>query len=96
MDDLQCKSIADLSNLIRQIMATTIEKVMQRVQVNELVIEGGATASSIIEKLQYERLFPAQELAQGVIRMKVQENQGLFLTMKPGSYQWPSSIWKSA
>lgn len=94
--DLRCSSTADIAVAIRRLMATAIEQVMQQVEVDELVIEGGATASSIIEKLHYERFYPAQELAQGVLRMKVQEAQGLYLTMKPGSYQWPASIWKSA
>lgn len=93
---LHCNSAADLPVKIRQLMATAIEQVMRQTDVDELVIEGGATASSIIEKLHYERFYPAQELAQGVLRMKVQEARGLYLTMKPGSYQWPASIWKPA
>lgn len=94
VDEVQYGDFEDVSNEIRLGMATVIEKVMQRTEVNELVIEGGATASSIIEKLNYKRFFPKQELAVGVIRMKVEGNQDLFLTMKPGSYQWPSSIWR--
>jgi len=93
VDGLECNTIPDISNKIREHMAGVIEKVMLTVQVNELVIEGGATASSIIDKLHYERFFPKQELAHGVLRMSVQENENLFLTMKPGSYQWPSAIW---
>ncbi|MBE7171912.1 MAG: four-carbon acid sugar kinase family protein [Williamsia sp.] len=92
--ELNCDSAADVPAKIRQLMAIAIEQAMQQTEVNEIIIEGGATASSIIEQLHYERFFPVQELAQGVIRMKVQEAQGLHLTMKPGSYQWPSSIWK--
>jgi hypothetical protein len=34
-----------------------------------------------------------QELAAGVIRMKVHGTDGLFLTLKPGSYDWPPQIW---
>lgn len=92
---LLCNGLPDLSSQIKGAMAAVIEVVMQQTQVNELVIEGGATASSVIERLRYERFFPAQELAQGVLRMKVQEAAGLHLTMKPGSYQWPASIWKT-
>lgn len=96
VDVLSCNDRADLSNQIKQAMASVIQRVMQQTQVNELVIEGGATASSIIDKLHFERFYPSQELAQGVLRMKVQEAAGLHLTMKPGSYQWPASIWKTA
>lgn len=90
---LLCDGLPDLSSQIKGAMAAVVAAVMQQTQVNELVIEGGATASSVIERLRYERFFPAQELAQGVLRMRVQEAAGLHLTMKPGSYQWPASIW---
>lgn len=93
VDHVTCYEIEDLAYQIRGVMASVIEQVMRRIPVDELVIEGGATASSIIEKLNYERFYPEHELAQGVLRMKVQENKNLFLTMKPGSYEWPAAIW---
>lgn len=95
VDKLKCSDMPDLSNQIKQMIATVAEKVVQQTAVDELVIEGGATASAIIEKLHYQRFFPAQEMAQGVLRMKVQEAPGLHLTMKPGSYQWPVAVWKT-
>lgn len=93
VDRLHCKDAPELPFRIRTVVATVIERIMQLTILDELVIEGGATASAIIEKLDYQRFFPTNELAQGVIRMKVQENEGLYITMKPGSYQWPESIW---
>jgi uncharacterized protein YgbK (DUF1537 family) len=93
VDHLVYADAIQLPVQIRFIMALLIEKIMQVAVVDELVVEGGATASSIIERLNYERFFPVQEIAMGVIRMKVQENPHLFLTLKPGSYEWPSSIW---
>ncbi|ACU02748.1 four-carbon acid sugar kinase family protein [Pedobacter heparinus] len=86
--------VENLSSELGKTIATVIANVMQGVQLEELVIEGGATASAIIEKLEYRKFHPTQELAPGVIRMKVEENKSLHLTMKPGSYTWPSSIWK--
>lgn len=79
---------------IGKALGALVKAVMQRVKVEELVIEGGATASAVIEQLEYTKFYPVQELAQGVIRMKVEENKALHLTMKPGSYTWPASIWK--
>ena len=87
-------SVENLSSELGKTIATVVDNVMQRVQLEELVIEGGATASAIIDKLEYRKFHPTQELAPGVIRMKVEENKNLHLTMKPGSYSWPSSIWK--
>jgi uncharacterized protein YgbK (DUF1537 family) len=93
VDDLNCNDQADFPARIRELVALVIKKVTGDIRLDELVIEGGATAFSIIRKLGYERFSPVQEFAQGVIRMKVHENTGMFITMKPGSYHWPSSIW---
>lgn len=86
--------VENLSSALSKTIAAVVNNVMQRVQLEELLIEGGATASAIVDKLGYKKFHPAQELAPGVIRMKVEENKNLHLTMKPGSYTWPSSIWK--
>ncbi|MEJ5963955.1 four-carbon acid sugar kinase family protein [Pedobacter immunditicola] len=93
IDDLKCPGSANLATDISKVIATVVERVMLRIKVEELIIEGGATASSIIKKLKYKKFYPVQELAVGVIRMKVEENKDLFITMKPGSYHWPASIW---
>jgi hypothetical protein len=34
-----------------------------------------------------------QELSPGVVRMKVKERKGIFITVKPGSYAWPEGTW---
>jgi len=74
VDRLLCKDRSETPVQIRTVMAAVIKKIMQSVTVDELLIEGGATASAIIEELDYTRFFPTNELAQGVIRMKVQED----------------------
>lgn len=94
IDQLDHTAVEGVSAKIGSTIATVVSRVMQRIQIAELVIEGGATASAVIDKLEYKKFYPTQELAPGVIRMKVEENKGLHLTMKPGSYNWPSSIWK--
>jgi len=94
IDKVECSNTDNLAAEISKVIATVVERVMFRIKIEELIIEGGATASSITEILKYKRFYPVQELAVGVIRMKVEENKDLFLTMKPGSYNWPESIWK--
>ena len=94
IDEVECPNTDNLAAEISKVTATVVERVMLRIKIEELIIEGGATASSIIEILKYKRFYPVQELAVGVIRMKVEENNDLYLTMKPGSYNWPKSIWK--
>jgi D-threonate/D-erythronate kinase len=83
-----------LPDEIGKTLGALVKAVMRRVTVEELMIEGGATASAVIGQLEYRKFYPVQELAPGVIRMKVEENKNVHLTMKPGSYTWPSSIWK--
>ncbi len=61
-------------------------------EVTEFLIEGGATAYSILSYLKWDTLIPAGELAPGVIRMQVSQRPSLYLTIKPGSYIWPQGI----
>lgn len=75
------------------IMADIVYEVYQKNPVQEIIIEGGATAATIIRKLQLSAFKPLQQFAQGVIRMQCLQKPNLFITMKPGSYDWPHSIW---
>ena len=95
VDELASSRMEGLSARIRERLADVVTTVMQKTTIDELLIEGGATAFSIVARLGYKKLLPVEELARGVIRMKVEDDNGLHLTMKPGSYQWPSSIWKN-
>jgi uncharacterized protein YgbK (DUF1537 family) len=81
---------AELGTLISQV----VDLVLRQTTVDELVIEGGATAAAVLQLFQYSRLYPVEELATGVIRMKVASaGRDLYITMKPGSYVWPTTIW---
>jgi D-threonate/D-erythronate kinase len=82
------------ANDLREKMACVVEQVMQKVKIKELVIEGGSTAASIIRKQNFTTLVPVQELSAGVIRMRVENKDGLYLTIKPGSYDWSPELWK--
>ena len=78
---------------IARIIGTLTRKILQDNSVDELLIEGGATAQAIMHALDIDILYPAQSLAPGVTRMKVNHSRNLHVTMKPGSYCWPASIW---
>ncbi|MDN3669364.1 four-carbon acid sugar kinase family protein [Echinicola jeungdonensis] len=73
--------------------AETVAKVLDRVPVRELLIEGGATAFAVIQQLHMGPLLPLQELSPGVVRMKAVDSD-LVLTIKPGSYVWPEAVYK--
>lgn len=78
---------------LRGRMAMAVEGVFRSITINELLIEGGSTAAAIINRLNFNRFFPVAELGPGVIKMKVDHVDDLFLTLKPGSYKWPAGIW---
>jgi uncharacterized protein YgbK (DUF1537 family) len=78
-------SAADL----RSIMAKAVKAVVEQNKITELFIEGGSTATAILQELGINRLSPVNELSRGVVRMKAAE---LFITVKPGSYELPNEI----
>ena len=78
---------------LREKKARLVQKVLEITAVKELVIEGGATASAIINQLKLNRFTPVYEFSTGVIRMSAAQKGGLFLTLKPGSYAWPAQVW---
>ncbi|MDB4922060.1 four-carbon acid sugar kinase family protein [Mucilaginibacter sp.] len=86
-------SMEVITGSLREKKARLVKKVFQRLKLNELLIEGGSTAASIIKQLNFDRFIPIQEFSTGVIRMKVDKHEDLFLTLKPGSYDWPPHIW---
>ena len=83
---------ADLSKKLAQNMAELVENVLRKIEVSELIIEGGATAAAVVHRLNWKIFHPFQEITPGVVRMQVAENPKLHLTIKPGSYVWHEKI----
>ena len=78
---------------IAEAMARVARRVVEAGLVENLMIEGGATSEAIMRALEVSSLYPVQSLAPGVTRMRVGGYPNLDVTMKPGSYRWPDSIW---
>ena len=74
-------------------LAEIAKRIVERTEISELMIEGGATAYAITRKLGWHSFIPQQELAQGILRMQVVGGNEIHLTIKPGSYEWPAQ-WK--
>ncbi len=91
--NLDCGDDENLSLKIREAIAETVEKVLQATSVDELMIEGGATSFSVARRLGYTRFYPVDELGPGTVRMKIEEQKDMYLTLKPGSYAWPGPVW---
>ena len=83
----------DKSNWIKHNFAVLVKEVFKRTRIEELVIEGGSTASAVLNTMGLTRLVPLHQFQQGVIRMRVENIEGLNLTLKPGSYKWPETVW---
>jgi uncharacterized protein YgbK (DUF1537 family) len=84
---------AHMANMVQRLLE---QRLPERVSVEELTIEGGATAYAILQKAGLRTFFPVQELAPGIVRMRVQEAPSLYITVKPGSYPWPESMTNDA
>ncbi len=74
---------------IKDIYASVIKEILKQTTIGDLVIEGGATTSEILQRLGIKKLYPFRELDTGVIQMRTDLYNGLRITTKPGSYLWP-------
>ena len=77
---------------LRITMAKMVKTVLEKVEVKELIIEGGSTAAAIIDALQCSHFYPTHELQRGTIRMLMKGVENCHITIKPGSYNWPPHI----
>lgn len=83
----------DIANRLRKYIADAVYEIYKNEKINELIVEGGATAYSIIQRCNFNEFYPAVEMAHGVLRMKIHGIDDFNLTLKPGSYTWPKEIW---
>ncbi len=74
---------------LRGSMAKVTQWILRRNIIHELFIEGGSTATAILEELKINELEPVNEWQRGVVRMKY---GNLYITVKPGSYALPEQI----
>lgn len=82
---------AAVSQALPAFVAEMVKRVLERRPIEDLIIEGGATASRIIRTLGWRRFRVTEEILPGVVRMQVM-NQSTSLTVKPGSYPLPAEL----
>ncbi|MBD1433238.1 four-carbon acid sugar kinase family protein [Sphingobacterium sp. DN00404] len=80
------------ARIIRTSMAQVVALVQQHCAVQELLIEGGATARAVLEALHIDTLWPIWVYGQGVIRNDIPGTTWT-VTLKPGSYPWTDKLW---
>jgi uncharacterized protein YgbK (DUF1537 family) len=82
-----------LAKNLRMGTATLVRIIFSAAKINELFIEGGATAEAVLHKLQWQTFDVIGQYAPGVVQMRVLGGQDNYVTIKPGSYLWPDRIW---
>jgi uncharacterized protein YgbK (DUF1537 family) len=80
---------------VKSFSAEIVKQVLETCPVEELFIEGGATAYACLRSIGFPSLLPVEEYDRGVVRMKVAGREKLHITIKPGSYDWPENLFQS-
>jgi uncharacterized protein YgbK (DUF1537 family) len=81
-----------VSEGIKYLLAEISKYLLENAWIEELFIEGGATAYACLQANGFSSLVPVREYAQGVVRMEIPVRENLHITIKPGSYSWPEEI----
>ena len=67
--------------------------VLDNMPIDHLWMEGGATASFVLEELGWKEFEVVQEIELGVVSIRPLARSAPTVTIKPGSYEWPKGIW---
>ena len=79
--------------LIEHIVAL-VGEVLKAGGARHILVEGGATASALARRCQWQRLAVCGQYAPGVVASEISGRPSTVLTIKPGSYDWPESVWQ--
>lgn len=74
------------------ILAKAIAPLLSEARIGRVLIEGGATATAVLETMQWTRLDVGQSLAPGLAPMHPLGRETLEVWIKPGSYPWPGGL----
>lgn len=77
--------------LVVQRVLTEVQHLYKDPSLN-LLMEGGATAAAIIDRMQWKQFDVLGNLAPGVVALRPAETPNTRLIMKPGSYPWGVQI----
>lgn len=75
-------------------LASIVRKVLKSISIDELFVEGGSTSSEIVRKVGWNRFEPISTSGNGIVRMRI-IGSDCNVTVKPGSYEWPPSLWRN-
>jgi D-threonate/D-erythronate kinase len=79
---------------LTELLVAAVKAVASQVPVAQINAEGGATAVALMRAMRWSRLRVLGELSPGVVTLALQQDSPVRLTIKPGSYRWPASLWE--
>lgn len=82
------------SQRLQRILADGVARLLTHVRIDHLCLEGGATASAICRRMNWNEFEVVGELDTGVVQMHVPSCDQRII-VKPGSYPWPDFVFAS-
>ena len=79
---------------IPKCLAAITAMVLNQIAIRELYIEGGTTSSEVMRKVGWHRFKPVHQLDEGIVRLHSLDCPTSYVTVKPGSYKWPTRFKK--
>jgi len=89
--DTHISDPGSINRIIFLLAKTASELISLSSPEDELIIEGGETASTIIRNLENPDLVIEEVIADGVVKLEIVD-KGIYLIVKPGSYRWSKNF----
>lgn len=87
--DEPSNSTADPRVLVKR-LGTAVRRVLKSVSVDQVYLEGGATAAAVLSRFSSKRYSVS---AGEVAILRPLESATPAISIKPGSYDWPNEVW---
>jgi hypothetical protein len=80
---------------VRAVVSSVVYRLLRSVPVGRLLLEGGATASSVLHQCNWSRFQIIAQIETGTVQLRPDQPGQPDLILKPGSYQWPPNLLKA-
>jgi D-threonate/D-erythronate kinase len=81
------------SRSLANTLAQAVVRLLRQTCVRRLLLEGGATATAVLQARDWTRLHAGCPLAPGIATLQPEGAGEIELLIKPGSYDWPEVVW---
>jgi uncharacterized protein YgbK (DUF1537 family) len=80
------------SQKLNHFVTKMIKNVLNSTNLDEILIEGGATASNLVRSIGWKEFTVSSEYGSGIVQLINLQKPEFRLYVKPGSYSWPVEI----